>query len=195
MALCGKCGSSVAEGVAFCPHCGAAVGAAVPPPPAGWNQLAPNRLKHGPRSSAATPTRLVSYSPPPPPRQAGLRRCASGPGERPAGKPGGMPVLCAGLAYGDHLSADRPAAVCALPCGAVDRGLRGAHHYPVSADIWFFGGRYSGFFSFVGLLSLLVSLVTLVAWLTLMILAYQGKRYEVPVAAGIAKSIAGNPTV
>jgi uncharacterized membrane protein len=58
-----------------------------------------------------------------------------------------------------------------------------------------FGGRYYGFFSFVGLLSLLVSLSTLVAWLTLMTLAYQGKRYEVPVAAGIAKSIAGNPTV
>ena len=59
----------------------------------------------------------------------------------------------------------------------------------------FFGGRYFGFFSFVGLLSLLVSLVTLAAWLTLMTLAYQGKWYEVPVAAGIAKSIAANPTV
>ncbi len=59
----------------------------------------------------------------------------------------------------------------------------------------FFGGRYYGFFSFVGLLSLLVSLVTLIAWLALMAFAYQGKRYEVPVAAGIAKSIAGNPTV
>src|SRR5271155_1838188 len=40
MAFCGKCGSSVAEGVAFCPQCGAAVGAAAapppPPPPSGW---------------------------------------------------------------------------------------------------------------------------------------------------------------
>ncbi len=59
----------------------------------------------------------------------------------------------------------------------------------------FFGGRYSGFFSFAGLLSLLVSLATLIAWLVLMVFAYQGKRYEVPVAAGIAKSIAGNPTI
>jgi len=47
----------------------------------------------------------------------------------------------------------------------------------------------------MGLLSLLVSLVTLVAWLALMVSAYQGRRYEVPVAAGIAKSIAGNPAV
>ena len=106
-----------------------------------------------------------------------------------------MPVLCAGLAYGHHLPADRQAAVCALPCGAVDRGLWGAHHSSVLLIFGFFGGRYFGFFSFVGLLSLLVSLVTLVAWLTLMALAYQGKRYEVPVAAGIAKSIAGDPTV
>jgi len=58
-----------------------------------------------------------------------------------------------------------------------------------------FSGGYFGFFSFVGLLSLLVSLVTFVAWLVLMVFAYQGKWYEVPVAGGIAKSIAGNPTV
>jgi uncharacterized membrane protein len=59
----------------------------------------------------------------------------------------------------------------------------------------FFGSRYYGFFSFLGLLLLLVSVVTLIAWVMLMVLAYQGKRYEVPVAAGIAKSIAGNPAV
>src|SRR5271170_5706989 len=44
MAFCGKCGSSVAEGVAFCPQCGAPVGAtAVPPPPPaspGWTPAA-----------------------------------------------------------------------------------------------------------------------------------------------------------
>src|SRR5271155_5548914 len=32
MAFCGKCGSSVADGVLYCPQCGAQVGAAVPPP-------------------------------------------------------------------------------------------------------------------------------------------------------------------
>jgi uncharacterized membrane protein len=36
MPFCGKCGSSVADGVAFCPHCGAIIGAVEPPPPAGW---------------------------------------------------------------------------------------------------------------------------------------------------------------
>src|ERR1017187_7025037 len=49
MAFCGKCGSTVTEGVAFCPQCGAPVGAAAaaapppsqswaPPPAQGWAQ-------------------------------------------------------------------------------------------------------------------------------------------------------------
>jgi uncharacterized membrane protein len=40
-----------------------------------------------------------------------------------------------------------------------------------------------------------VSLITLIAWVGLMVTAYQGKKFEVPIAAGIAKSIAGNPTI
>src|SRR6202140_1756613 len=37
----------------------------------------------------------------------------------------------------------------------------------------------------------LVSLVGLVLWILLMVKAYQGEKFEVPVAAGIAKSFAG----
>jgi uncharacterized membrane protein len=59
----------------------------------------------------------------------------------------------------------------------------------------FLGGRGFGFFSIWSLLSMVVSLITLVAWIVLMVTAYQGKRLEVPVAAGIAKSIAGNPGI
>src|ERR1700735_5128501 len=53
-----------------------------------------------------------------------------------------------------------------------------------------FGATW-GFFTIWGLISLLVSLVTLVAWIVLMVMAYQGKMFEVPIAAGIAKSIGG----
>ena len=55
----------------------------------------------------------------------------------------------------------------------------------------FMGGGFSGLFSLWWMISGLLSLVTLVAWIVLMISAYQGKMFEVPVAAGIAKSIAG----
>lgn len=47
-------------------------------------------------------------------------------------------------------------------------------------------------FGLWGMISLLVSLITLVAWVVLMIMAYQGKWFEVPIAAPIAKSIAGS---
>jgi uncharacterized membrane protein len=38
----------------------------------------------------------------------------------------------------------------------------------------------------------LVSLATFILWILLMIKAYQHEKYEVPIAAGIAKSLAGN---
>jgi uncharacterized membrane protein len=57
-----------------------------------------------------------------------------------------------------------------------------------------FGGLGSGVFGVLALwslISMLLSVVTLVAWIVLMVLTYQGKRVEVPIAAGIAKNIAG----
>ena len=55
------------------------------------------------------------------------------------------------------------------------------------------GGAFygSGFFGLHFLIISLINLVTVIAWIVLMVMAYQGKRYEVPVAAGIAKSLAG----
>jgi uncharacterized membrane protein len=56
------------------------------------------------------------------------------------------------------------------------------------------GGGVFGF-SIWWMISRLVSLVTLIAWIVLMVQAYQGKMFEVPIAAGIAKSIAGSTSV
>jgi uncharacterized membrane protein len=53
------------------------------------------------------------------------------------------------------------------------------------------GSGFLGMWAFWSLISILLSLVTLAAWIILMVLAYQGKRYEVPIAAGIAKKLAG----
>jgi len=52
-----------------------------------------------------------------------------------------------------------------------------------------------GFFSLWSLVSLAVSLLTLILWIYLMVTAYQGKTVEIPIAAGIAKSLAGNPSL
>lgn len=55
-----------------------------------------------------------------------------------------------------------------------------------------FGIHIYGFFSLWALISLLISIVTLIAWIVMMVTAYQGKRFEVPIAANIAKTIAGS---
>ena len=46
---------------------------------------------------------------------------------------------------------------------------------------------------FVGMISLLIGLITLVLWILLMVKAYQHELYKVPIAAPIAENIAGQP--
>ena len=57
------------------------------------------------------------------------------------------------------------------------------------AGIMMMGGF--GTFGLAAALYGLISLVALVLWIVLMVKAYQGQKFEVPVAAGIAKSFAG----
>jgi len=59
----------------------------------------------------------------------------------------------------------------------------------------FFGARMMmggwGAFGFGGALYSLISLVGFILWILLMVKAYQGEKFQVPVAAGIAQSFAG----
>lgn len=57
---------------------------------------------------------------------------------------------------------------------------------------WHYGYGAIGFWSLWGLVSLALTAVTLILWIVLMVTAFQGKRVEIPVAAGIAKSFAGS---
>ena len=57
------------------------------------------------------------------------------------------------------------------------------------AGIMMMGGF--GTFGLAAVLYGLISLVALILWILLMVKAYQGQKFEVPVAAGIAKSFAG----
>ena len=60
---------------------------------------------------------------------------------------------------------------------------------------FFLGGYSFGLFWLWTMFSLLVTLAFFLAWILLMVMAYQGKMFEVPIAAGIAKSIAGSTKV
>lgn len=71
----------------------------------------------------------------------------------------------------------------------------GALHIVSIALGWIFGvgfflGGWTGF-SMGVMLAGLINLVALVLWIVLMVKAYQGQRFEVPIAAGIAQSFAG----
>lgn len=73
--------------------------------------------------------------------------------------------------------------------------LFGALHIVSLVLGWVFGvgfllGGWTGF-SIGFLLARLINLVALVLWIVLMVKAYQGERFEVPIAAGIAQDFAG----
>ena len=56
---------------------------------------------------------------------------------------------------------------------------------------WFGGGGYWGAFTLGTLLLNLISFLTLVLWIVLMLKAFQGVRFKVPLAGDIAESLAG----
>jgi uncharacterized membrane protein len=116
----------------------------------------------------------------------GRSGCRSGQG--PSGERGRPALLPARLDNRHHLPAHRQAPLRVVVFGALNI-LRAVLVFGI------FGPRSFGLFSIWSLISMLLSLITFAAWLILMIYAYQGKRVEVPIAAGIAKSIAGRMPV
>ncbi len=54
-------------------------------------------------------------------------------------------------------------------------------------------GLFWAGFSLIMLLVGIINLVAFILWIVLMIQAYQGKRFEVPIAAPLAKQLAGRP--
>ncbi len=176
MVICGKCGSQVADGAVFCPQCGAPIGgSAVPPPP-----------------SAVPPP--PSAVPPPPP--AGWN---AGPVAAPASGLQENVAACLSYVLGwltgiiFLLIDKRPFVRFHAAQSIVVFGALNILRFVIVFGL--FGGRGYGFFSIWSLLSMVISLVTVVAWVVLMVFAYQGKWYEVPVAGGIAKNIAGSTSV
>jgi uncharacterized membrane protein len=168
MAFCGKCGTSVAEGVDFCPKCGSPTGSVVTNTPVAASAGGP----------AVTP--VVT------PATSGLTENVAG-------------LLCylVGWLTGiiflliDKRPFVRFHAAQSIVVFGVLFILRILLSYGLLGSYGFFGYHALGMFWLWTMISLLVSLVTLVAWVVLMVMAYQGKHFEVPIAAGIAKSLAG----
>lgn len=170
MALCTSCGAEVADGTAFCTKCGRPVGAPAPssasaPPPA-------------PASPGAPPSVVAPQSP-----TAGLQENVAG-------------LLCyvlgwiTGLIF--LLIDKRPfVRFHAAQSIAVFGGL--SILYVVVGQMFVVGVAVGGAagWGMGSLLFLVLRVGGFILWILLMVKAYQGERYRLPLAGDFADSLAG----
>ena len=164
MAFCSSCGSSITDGVAFCPRCGAAASA-------------PGPVMGGPAVAPVTGPAIA-------PAATGIRENVAG-------------LLCYLLGW-----------LTGIVFLLIDK--RPFVRFHAAQSIVVFGGltviriligiasvglHFFGLWALWGLVELALWLVGVVLWVVLMVTAYQGKRLEIPIAAGLARSLAGNTTI
>jgi uncharacterized membrane protein len=162
MAFCPKCGSSVGDGAGFCPSCGSAIGS-----PASATSAAP------------------SDAPPPP---APIVAASGQMDEKLAG------LLCYVFGW-----------VTGIIFYIIDKRrfvrFHAAQSIVVFAGIhivYFILGAFLGFSMFAGglgsfslgfILYPIIGLVSFILWILLMVKAYQGQKFRVPIAADLAEKI------
>lgn len=167
MAFCSSCGAQVDDGTAYCPKCGNRVGASAAPPSGGNNPAPAN-------PGAPAPTQSPTQ----------------GMAENVAG------MLCYILGWFTgiiFLLIDKRPFVRfhAGQSIVVFGGLQILHI--VLARFFVMGTAVGGVvgFSLGWMLVSLVDLAVFVLWILLMVKAYQGERYRLPLAGDYADSLAG----
>jgi uncharacterized membrane protein len=191
MAFCGKCGANVPDGVGFCAKCGTPVAAGqhapaqyqTPPPPAQYQQApgAPAVQYQQPGAAPAT---------------AGLEENIAGALAYVLGWVTGIIFLIIDKRPSVRFNAAQAIVVfgglgvvmflisIVTGGGMMFGGFGG---YGFGADLGF---RYM-LAMIGGLVNMVLGLVTFILWLVLMFKAYQRQPFRVPIAAGIADSLAG----
>jgi len=170
MPHCRKCGAAVADGAGFCPACGAAQSPATapsaPPPSYSTPPAAPSAPPYSAQPAAA-------------PAQGQMAENVTG-------------LLCYVLGW-----------ITGIIFYMIDK--RPFVRFHAAQSIVVFGGLmvvqialtfifgFGGFvgFSFAWALHGLVELAGAILWVVLMVKAYQGERFRVPVAAEIAEKVFG----
>jgi uncharacterized membrane protein len=193
MAYCGKCGANVPDGVGFCAKCGTPVAAGqhapaqyqAPPPPAQYQQ-----------APGAPP---VQYQQPPANPGSG----GTGLEENIAGALAYVLGWVTGIIF--LIIDKRPSVRFNAAQAIVVFGGLGVIMFLISIVTgggMMFGG-FGGFgfgpelgFRYMlamigGLVNMVLGLVTFILWLLLMFKAYQRQPFRVPIAAGIADTLAG----
>src|ERR1700733_863983 len=166
MAFCPKCGSSVGEGAGFCPSCGSTLGSSAP-------SSAPSA------APSAPPLPIVAASGQMDENIAGLLCYVFG--------------WVTGIIF--YLIDKRPfvrfhAAQSVVVFGgiAILYIILGMF---VSASLFAGGLAGAGSFSIGFLLYPILGLVAFILWILLMVKAYQGQKFRIPIAADLAEKIFG----
>ena len=168
MAFCSKCGSEVAAGAGFCPKCGEAQSGAA---------VAQNT------QSAQSGGAVVQTT----------QGAQSGMSENVAAFLCYLVGWITGLIF--FLIDKRPFVRFHAAQSIVVFG--GLHVLNIVVGIFFFRAGFMmmggyGAFGMGAAIYSLISLAAFVLWILLMVKAYQHEKFEVPIAAGIAKSFSGN---
>jgi uncharacterized membrane protein len=192
MAFCGKCGANVPDGVGFCGRCGTPIAAAQAPPPQHYQAPPP------PQQYQQAPGAPVQYQQPGAvaPATAGLEENVAGALAYVLGWVTGIIFLIIDKRPSVRFNAAQSIVVFGgLQVIQIIIGV-------VTGGSMFFGGFGGwgwgpefGFRAMLamlgGLVNMLLGLVMFILWILLMLKAYQKQPFRVPIAAGIADSLAG----
>src|SRR5207248_3922651 len=125
-------------------------------------------------------------------------RVVRSPTIRPIRKSGSTPKLRFRLDYWLDLSSLRQAALRQIPRSAIHivvflglHVLRAVLAAIFGMGWWFAGFGNWGVFTLSGLLLNFLSLLSLILWVVLMVKAFQGVRFKLPLAGDIAESLTG----
>lgn len=198
MAHCTKCGAQVDAGAAYCQVCGerqpiaGAQGAGLPAspssPPSGAASATP-----GTTQPAATPSRPAAA----PGAQSGLSENVAATLSYALGWVTGLIFLL--IDKRPYVQFHAAQSLVVFAGLALIRSVIGVTAgLGFALDIWDGWGDWDdwgliGWGSAAGVILGLIRLLGFILWLVLMVKAYQGERFRVPVAADVAESIAGKP--
>lgn len=166
MAFCTKCGAQFPDQSAFCPKCGAALASG------GAASGSPNP------APAQSPTAGIAEN------VAGLLCYVLGPFAWITG------IIFLIIDKRPFVKFHAAQSIVVFGGLQIIRMILGA---VFGAGFFFggFGGYGLGAFGLIGLLFSLLWLLTLVLWILLMVKAYQGQRFKLPLAGDIAESLIG----
>ena len=190
MAFCGKCGANVPDGVGFCARCGQPMAAGQPAPPAQYQAPPPPAQYQQP---GAPPAQYAPQGTAPASGGTGLEENVAGALAYVLGFVTGIIFLIIDKRPSVRFNAAQSIVVFGglTLVSIVLSVCSGGGLFNFGWGGWGYWGAGAVFAMLCGIGMLVVNLVGFILWLLLMVKAFQGQPFRVPIAASIADSLAG----